>query len=287
VIPVYQGEKLAGAKLVVYAGESEEYYTFITPEAYLELKKWMDYRKQCGENITLDSWLMRNRWYKKKGYSRGLIRVPLKLQSAGVKRIIEDALWTQQIRKKLDGGKKRHEFQSDHGFRKWFRTRSELAGMKPINTEYLMGHSTGINDSYYRPTENEIFQDYLKALNSLTIENTNLLKSRMEEISHKNTNSEIIFNTKLLEKDQEIKDIRELFDSMRSQIEVLIHTINSAEDSGKIEIAKTLFIKILDLEHGNIYSLLEEYKKKKVELSSYEKYLFDIPIDIWLVIWNI
>ena len=80
----------------------------------------MDYRKQCGENITLDSWLMRNRWDKKKGYSRGLISVPLKLQSAGVKRIIEDALWTQQIRKKLGGGKKRHEFQADHGFRKWF-----------------------------------------------------------------------------------------------------------------------------------------------------------------------
>ena len=41
---------------------------------------------------------------------------------------------------------------------------AELAGMKPINTEYLMGHSTGINDSYYCPTENEIFQDYLRAI---------------------------------------------------------------------------------------------------------------------------
>ena len=66
VIPVYKEEKLVGAKLIVYAGESEEYYTFITPEAYLELKKWMDYRKQCGEVITLESWLMRNRRVKKK-----------------------------------------------------------------------------------------------------------------------------------------------------------------------------------------------------------------------------
>jgi hypothetical protein len=49
VIPIYKEEKLAGAKLIVYAGESEEYFTFITPEAYLELKKWIDYRKQCGE----------------------------------------------------------------------------------------------------------------------------------------------------------------------------------------------------------------------------------------------
>ena len=34
---------------------------------------------------------------------------------------------------KLEGGKKRHEFQTDHGFRKWFKTRWELGGMKPAN----------------------------------------------------------------------------------------------------------------------------------------------------------
>ena len=39
-------------------------------------------------------------------------------------------------------------------------------------------------------------------------------------------------------------------------------------------------------ERQNKYRKVEEYKKKKVELSSYEKYLFNIPIDIWLVIWK-
>jgi len=41
--------------------------------------------------------------------------------------------------------------------------------MKPINVETLMGHSTGISDSYYRPTEKELLQDYLKAIPLLTI----------------------------------------------------------------------------------------------------------------------
>jgi integrase len=45
---------------------------------------------------------------------------------------------------------KRHEF-SVHGFRK-FKTKAEIGGMKPINIETLMGHSTGISDFYYRPT---------------------------------------------------------------------------------------------------------------------------------------
>ena len=35
--------------------------------------------------------------------------------------------------------------------------------MKPINKEVLMNHSVGISGSYYRATENELLQDYLKA----------------------------------------------------------------------------------------------------------------------------
>jgi DNA-binding transcriptional regulator GbsR (MarR family) len=40
--------------------------------------------------------------------------------------------------KRLEDGKKRHDFQSNHGFHKWFKTQCELAGMKSINIEILM-----------------------------------------------------------------------------------------------------------------------------------------------------
>ena len=58
------------------------------------------------------------------------------------------ALWAQGIRTELESGKKRHEFQTDHGFRKWYKTQCEMAGMKPINIEKLTRHSVGISDSY-------------------------------------------------------------------------------------------------------------------------------------------
>jgi hypothetical protein len=70
---------------------------------------------------------------------------------------------------KLESGKRRHEFQIDHAFRKWFKTRCELAGMKPINIEKLMNHSIGISNSYYRATENDLLEDYLKIADFLTI----------------------------------------------------------------------------------------------------------------------
>ena len=83
---------------------------------------------------------------------------------------MERSQWAQGVRKKLENGKKRHEFQADHGFRKWFKTRCELSGMKSINIETLMGHSIGISDSYYRATEAELLEEYLIAVDLLIVE---------------------------------------------------------------------------------------------------------------------
>jgi hypothetical protein len=175
ITPIERSGVVVAGKIVVYAGEEDEYFTFITPEAYHELEKWREYRIHAGEPVTKESWAMRNTWNTKKGYTRGLISAPIKLQAEGVKRLVEDALWTQGLRKKLEGGKKRHEFQTDHGFRKWFKTRCELGGMKPANIEKLMNHSIGISNSYYKATENDLLEDYLNVADFLTISQQNKL----------------------------------------------------------------------------------------------------------------
>ena len=61
ISPIVSGDgKLVAAKINVYAGEDDEYITFITPEAYLSLQSWMTYRSACGEHLTKDSWVMRD-----------------------------------------------------------------------------------------------------------------------------------------------------------------------------------------------------------------------------------
>ena len=43
--------KIVAAETIVYAGEPESYFQFITPEAYSALKGWMDFRASYGETI--------------------------------------------------------------------------------------------------------------------------------------------------------------------------------------------------------------------------------------------
>lgn len=117
IIPVVRHDNIVAARIRIYAEEEDEYYSFITKEAYDSLCEWMTYRKESGEEVSENSWLMRNLWDVTTPRGKGVVTFPKKLKSSGIKRLVERALWAQGLRKKLSLGKRRHEFQADHGFR--------------------------------------------------------------------------------------------------------------------------------------------------------------------------
>lgn len=166
---IQNGKVVIAAKFVVYAGEPEEYYSFITPEAYDALLNWMDYRAADGERITVDSWIMRDLYPTKnvpRAAKRSLATNPKKLKAPSISKLLQRALQGQNLRPVLSmerKGQRRHEWKTDHGYRKFLKSRVEQV-MKPINVELLMGHSGyGVSKSYSRPTEKEVLEDYLKA----------------------------------------------------------------------------------------------------------------------------
>lgn len=55
VRPIEKDGEIIAAKMIVYAGEDEEYFTFLSPEASQALQEWMSYRQSSGEHISENS----------------------------------------------------------------------------------------------------------------------------------------------------------------------------------------------------------------------------------------
>jgi hypothetical protein len=95
IVPISKNGRVVAAKVIVYAGEPDEYFTFITPEAFLALKSWVEFRNLSGEPINSESWMLRNLWNSlrptENSISRKTVSKPEKLNSIDVKRLIERA----------------------------------------------------------------------------------------------------------------------------------------------------------------------------------------------------
>ena len=182
----------------------------------------MYYRLGSGENISDSSWVMRDLWDTRVAQGRGFVTFPKKLSSLGVKRLMERAIWAQGLRKKLEPGKKRHPYQANHSLRKWFKTRCEISGMKPINIEKLMNHSTGISDAYYRATESELLDDYLKAVDNLAVnmESSNLRK-QIDDLTSKTQINEYTIKAKLQEKDDALVTLSDQVMKLMAEVQEL------------------------------------------------------------------
>jgi len=224
---------LIAAKLVVYAGEPEEHFTFMTPEAYNSVKEWMEFRASFGEEITGQSWVLRNTWQKvKPRYSHriGLAKYPKQFKSTGIKTLVGRALQIQGIRSKLDlmNGEKNHDWKTLHGFRKFFKTQTERV-MKSLNVEILMGHDIGLANSYYKPSEQELLDDYIKAIDLLTIlDDKYKLEKQVTALNEKSKDNDYLIKAKLQEKDDQIQTLMKKQEKFEQLIQSLI-------DSGQVK----------------------------------------------------
>jgi hypothetical protein len=71
-----------------------------------------------------------------------------------------------------------------HGFRKFFTTvwtNSKLK-LNPERREMLLGHKIGLASCYYRPTQDDLLREYLKAVDDLTINEENRLKIKVQQL---------------------------------------------------------------------------------------------------------
>ncbi|TBR12327.1 MAG: hypothetical protein EPO62_00090 [Candidatus Nitrosotenuis sp.] len=157
--------------ILVYAGEREEYLTFLTTEASATLDNYFNQRRNNEETLTPESPVFRAR------YSIGSAKAqPMTINSLTgmMKGILKDA----NIRKPKG---KRFEQMRFHGLRKRFATILKLN--KNINqnaVERLLGHKNGLDSSYYKPTKQELFSEYILAMRDLIVDDTLMVKAQLE-----------------------------------------------------------------------------------------------------------
>ena len=59
-------------------------------------------------------------------------------------------------------------------------TQAVKSKMNPEAREMLLGHKIGLASAYYRPSEKEMLESYLVAVDNLTIEESNRLKKKSQ-----------------------------------------------------------------------------------------------------------
>jgi integrase len=238
IIPADDETKIVACKVILHGEKkrkrrNNDYVSFISPEAWHAIQKWLEFRKRYGEQIRGESYIMRHLFpvaHKKRAddsvaaavtsaastvndndnddikitvapRGRGLDRDaahPTKMPRDSISSLLSDALYEQGLRETLEQGKTRHEFKSAHFTRKFFKTRAQQY-MNSLNVEKLMDHRIGLDPNYWRPIEPELLADYLKAVPALTINDTDVtsLKEQQEQLEHR-----------YQDKEKEIEDIR-------------------------------------------------------------------------------
>lgn len=156
-------------KLTIYEGDNEEYTTFITQECKAAIETYLEMRKRYGENITSNTLLIREQFDvrnpgKPKEMNRNII----------MKKIVD--LCNR-------AGIDKSDIPACHGFRKFFTTQLVNARINPEIREMLLGHKIGLASVYYKPIEEDMFLEYQKAINNLTINEENRLRETIEVLT--------------------------------------------------------------------------------------------------------
>jgi integrase len=165
-------------KITVYRGDREEYITFCTPECAKEIDAYLDFRERRGEKITHDSYLLVRKFSLKTKVKGKAFR------GRALWAILEDCISNCGLRE-IDHVNpfKRKQVPLLHGLRKFMTKQLVDSKLNPEIREMLLGHKIGLTGCYYRPTPQEMYEEYQKAIDNLTIDPANRLKRKVETLT--------------------------------------------------------------------------------------------------------
>ena len=178
--------QISNMTVTVYAGTKDKYITFITPECKAVIDSYLDYRVRSGEKLRPNSPLIRKQFDINDIEQVREKSEPISLHT--LSKGLENYLIKAGLRTIDHSANKRKEIARAHGFRKFFTTQLVNSKVNPEIREMLLGHSIGLAGAYYKPTEDEMLEEYMKAVDNLTINEENRLKKKVVVLQKRNDN---------------------------------------------------------------------------------------------------
>ena len=201
-------------QIVIYENTKSEHIAFCTPESAAMIDSYLEYRKRCGEVLGPESPLFREdfdndpfRINKPQHIQVGSLKSTLQIHAvkAGL-REVEASENNKRTRKKVP---------LCNGFRRFADTMMLNSKMNPVIKDMLIDHDVGLEKNYYRPTLNDLLQEYLKAVDLLTIEESHRLERKVQELTEQQDEITIM----KFEHDKEMKQMRSQLDKIISLIQ--------------------------------------------------------------------
>ena len=183
----------------IYDGSKESYWAFLIPEATKALNHYLLSRKLNKEELTPESPVFANTskitWTKKSDY----------MSAKSVRQLISYVLKAAGIERRKEGY--RYDKAVVYGFRKRFNTILKLNNDVNSNiAEKLMAHKNGLDGSYLKPTKEECFKEFLKAIEQLTIDPSIRQQHQIEKFKQEKSDNKTI-KKRLGELEQIMSDI--------------------------------------------------------------------------------
>ena len=164
--------------ILFYAGSIHEYYGFLHKEASKALNQYLDQRVSKGEYLKPESFLFRPQLFiitEKK---------PLGITVNNLQGIIKDAMKEAGIGRIKTGN--RYDLAVCTGFRKRFDTIVKSSNQVSFAIgERLMDHKNNLESNYFRPTRDQLFENFTKIIPELIINDENILKEAIEMTKNK------------------------------------------------------------------------------------------------------
>jgi integrase len=229
-IPINDEGQSSIYQLIVYENTKSEYTTFTTTECAKAIDSYLAYRKQSGEDLTPDAPLIREQFDKDSASeprprtrANFVFLIYQVLQAAGIRT-------PKSTPDKPKGNRK--EVMANHGFRKYWNTSIIAAGAKQVVKEMLIGHNTGLERSYYKPTDAELLTEYLKAIDYLTISEEKKLQREVAKLKTEIADVDMMKRSYIAMK-SEAEDKSDRIKSLEDAVAMLVEAQKEREELEK------------------------------------------------------